>query len=85
MMSSVGLADCDAMSLMGHRILLLTARPRKIIFPHTCWTNRFPFWSKAVMSSSTYNTASWRRIVLMCSGIENVASYNWFVGIVSMI
>ena len=43
----VGLADCDAMALIGNISVLSTARPRKINFTHTCWMNRFPFLSKS--------------------------------------
>ena len=44
-MSSVGFADYNAMALMGHSNVLLTARPRNSFFPHTCWTNFLPFLS----------------------------------------
>ena len=47
MVSFVGLEDCDAMAMMGHISVILTARPRKINSPHTCWMNRFPFLSKS--------------------------------------
>ena len=47
MLSLSGVADCDAMALMGHRSVLLTAHPRKRNFTHTFWMNPFPFLSKS--------------------------------------
>ena len=38
-MSVVGLADCDAIALIGHRSVLSTARPKNKNLPHTCWMN----------------------------------------------
>ena len=43
MVSTVVLADCDAMVLIGHMSVLSTILPRKRFFPHTCWMNFFPF------------------------------------------
>ena len=43
--SSVGVADWEAMTLMGHRRVGLTARPRKRDFPHTHWMNVLPLAS----------------------------------------
>ena len=43
--SSVGAADWDAIALMGHSNVLLTALPRKKNLPHTCCMNFFVFAS----------------------------------------
>ena len=45
MVSSVGLADCDVVAMIGHRSVMATALPRKRNFLHTCWVNFFPFAS----------------------------------------
>ena len=44
-MSCVGLADCEAMALMGQSRVGLTARPRKRNCPQTCWMKFLPFLS----------------------------------------
>ena len=46
MVSSVGLADCEAIALMGHNSVESTARPRNRNFPQTCWMNFLPCLSR---------------------------------------
>ena len=41
----VGLADCEAMALMGQRSVGSTARPRKSNILQTSWMNFLPFLS----------------------------------------
>ena len=41
-----GLADWDAMALMGHKRVGSTARPRKINLPQTFWMNFLPLESR---------------------------------------
>ncbi len=44
-MSSVGLDDCKAMTLIGQRRVLSTALPRNKNLPHTCWMKRLALTS----------------------------------------
>jgi hypothetical protein len=50
--SSVGLDDCNAMVLIGLRMVLSTALPRNKNLPHTCWMNRLALSSNSGASNS---------------------------------
>ena len=52
MVSLVGLEDCDAMVLMGHRRVLSTARPRKRFFYTLVGLIVFPSYLKAALLNS---------------------------------
>ena len=38
----MGVANCNAIALIGHSNGALTARPKNKNFPHTCWMNFLP-------------------------------------------
>ncbi len=51
-MSSVGLDDCNAMALIGQRMVLSTALPRNKNLLHTCWMNHLALLSNSGASDS---------------------------------
>ncbi len=50
-MSSVGLDDCNAIALIGQRMVLSTALPRNKNLLHTCWMKRLALLSNSGASN----------------------------------